>query len=157
MNTYFRLQFLGLFLLTFQLSPVSAWASLGQNAQSIISDGTPTGTLQNSPIPSIKEQTVTDVNGTQITEFLSNGTVFGLTWSGHQIPNFTQIFTPTYSQLFQTQLPSLKPGHLHSPIAVTHTQLVVHIYGHMGYSAGSAYLPTHIPHGITLSVLGIAQ
>lgn len=154
MRVFLRLFIAGMFLLIAEL-PVTAWASLGQNAQSIIADGTPTGTLQGSSIPNIQEQTVTDVNGTQITEFVSHGTVFGLTWSGHRAPDFTQIFTANYAQIFQTQLPALKPGHLHSPVAVTQNQLVVHLHGHMGYSAGSAYLPAQLPHGITLSILGI--
>ena len=155
MKTHFYIPLLGLLLLAAEL-PFSAWASLGQNTQSISADGTPTGPLQNSAVPNIKEQTVSDANGTQLTEFVSNGIVFGLTWSGHQAPNYTQIFTPTYVQIFQSQLPLVKPGHLHSPIAVNHPQLVVHLYGHMGYSAGSAYLPNQVPHGMTLSTLGIA-
>lgn len=86
-----------------------AFATLGENVSSITSDMQQmnmktSATISNrtlKELPNITRYTFTNAKGTNITEFVTNGTVFAISWSSPVFPNLHQLYGKyfaTYSQ-----------------------------------------------------------
>lgn len=93
---------------------------------------------------------ITTAAGTTVREFVSpTGTVFGIAWEGHFVPEMKQLlgasFEP-YSTAVRAQTSKYagrRPLSIHSPT------LVFESAGHMGWYYGRAYIPEIVPQGST--------
>jgi len=154
------------------LAPLPVFAALGGDASTVNADQ---AQLQASAIPltasvrnaemlaassmvaanpstlpgSVTVQELTQPDGTVIREYLSNGQVFGIAWTGPTPPNLRQLlgeYFQTYASNVQTamvQSPNHGPGLIQTP------GLVVYSGGHMNFFSGQAYLPQLLPQGVT--------
>jgi hypothetical protein len=88
--------------------------------------------------------------GTVVREYLAqDGTVFGLAWSGPQMPDLNALLGTYFPQyLAGVQAVRAARGG-HGPVAVEQDSLVVHSGGHMGAFAGQAWLPQALPAGVS--------
>lgn len=142
------------------LTIFEAWAALGGLEQDVAHEGQsvpPHSTLGHALLASplgIHQQTIMDARNITITEFSVNSVVFALRWTGPTLPDYA-VFLANYFPAYQQAQP-LAQGHYRQPIAIRLNHLVVHANGHMGAYQGSAYDPTLVPSGLSLSVLGIA-
>ncbi|EIM93008.1 hypothetical protein WQE_51737 [Paraburkholderia hospita] len=91
-------------------------------------------------------------NGTVIREYISSaGSVFGLAWSGPQMPNLSDLLGSYFPQYVAgvTSARKVRGGGGHGPGIVQDSGLVVHSGGHMGAFSGQAYLPQALPAGVS--------
>ncbi len=130
-----------------------AYAALGQPATSIAADGTPTPqhALQ-AATAGVSTQSVTTPDGVLVTEYVSQGVVFAVTWSGPVMPDLPSLLADTFptlrAWLAAHPAPPTRPIHMDTP------QLVVHAGGHMRAFQGVAYLPAQVPPGYDITQLG---
>lgn len=90
-------------------------------------------------------------SGTVVHEYVdSNGTVFGVAWSGPRMPNLSELLGSYFPQYTSTVTANRRAG-LRGPGAVVQQGLVVHSGGHMGAFSGEAWLPQALPAGVTAS------
>jgi hypothetical protein len=90
-------------------------------------------------------------NGTVVREYISAaGSVFGLAWSGPQMPNLSDLLGGYFPQYVAgvTSARKLRGGG-HGPGVVQDSGLVVYSGGHMGAFSGQAYLPQALPAGVS--------
>ncbi|ACC72136.1 DUF2844 domain-containing protein [Paraburkholderia phymatum] len=90
-------------------------------------------------------------NGTVIREYITSaGSVFGLAWSGPQMPDLSDLLGSYFPQYVAgvTNARQLRGGG-HGPGVVQDNGLVVHSGGHMGAFSGQAYLPQALPSGVS--------
>lgn len=89
-------------------------------------------------------------SGTSVREYIgADGTVFGIAWSGPQIPDLPALlgnYFPQYASGVQA-LRTARRGR--GPVALEQSDLVVHSGGHMGSFFGQAWLPSALPAGMT--------
>ncbi|MFC0400196.1 DUF2844 domain-containing protein [Paraburkholderia rhizosphaerae] len=168
-----RTRFIGLaVVVSFGLTAHPALASLGSfplnganvhvssnvmKSAAVVKEETASQTVATTPSPTAA-YTVNVVilnSGTVVHEFVaaSSDTVFAVTWSGPQQPDFVDILG-TYSERY------LKPSGADAIHAVGLNQrslnasdLVVQSFGHPGRFKGYAYLPSAVPAGVSLSKL----
>jgi hypothetical protein len=80
------------------------------------------------------------------------GTVFAVSWHGPLPPDLHQLFG-NYFQRFQSAAPaSLRPG-MHRQITITAPDLVVQSTARMRAYQGTAYIPSLVPAGVSVSDL----
>ncbi|MDE2343341.1 MAG: DUF2844 domain-containing protein [Betaproteobacteria bacterium] len=102
----------------------------------------------------VKLQTVLTPQNVTITEFSRGGTVFAIRWDGPIIPDQSQLlgnYFPKYAAAMQARNPRIR----NAPVQIRSNALVVHVQGHMRSFSGSAYDPTLVPVGLSVSVLGV--
>jgi hypothetical protein len=90
-------------------------------------------------------------NGNVIREYVSaSGDVFGLAWSGPQMPDLNILLGSYFPQYVAgvTNARKLRGGG-HGPGIVQDSGLVVYSGGHMGAFSGQAYLPQALPSGVS--------
>jgi hypothetical protein len=90
-------------------------------------------------------------NGTAVREYIApDGSVFGLAWSGPQMPDLSELLGSYFPQYVAgvTSARAARGGG-HGPGIVQDSGLVVHSGGHMGAFAGQAYLPQALPAGVS--------
>jgi hypothetical protein len=90
-------------------------------------------------------------NGTVVREYISAaGRVFGLAWSGPQMPDLSDLLGSYFPQYVAgvTNARKLRGGG-RGPGVVQESGLVVHSGGHMGAFSGQAYLPQALPAGVS--------
>jgi hypothetical protein len=90
-------------------------------------------------------------NGTMIREYISSaGSVFGLAWSGPQMPDLASLLGNYFPQYVAgvTSARKLRGGG-HGSGVVQDSGLVVRSGGHMGAFSGQAYLPQALPAGVS--------
>lgn len=116
---------------------------------------TGTGTGTSSPSAAAAPYTVrqtTLASGTVVREYLSSdGTVFGVAWSGPQMPNLSELLGSYFPQYASTVTANRRSGRMHGPGVVAQQGLVVHSGGHIGAFSGSAWLPQALPAGVAAS------
>jgi len=90
-------------------------------------------------------------NGNSVREYISaSGDVFGLAWSGPQMPDLPSLLGSYFPQFAQGVASARKlRGGGHGPGIVQDSGLVVYSGGHMGAFAGQAYLPKALPAGVS--------
>jgi hypothetical protein len=156
---------LGVFIV-FQ-APVTAMATLGGPAQSIVVDQQALGgqvrmlnqpqsltgqqaLKEQSPVPSNPAYTVEQIstpNGVTVNEYLSpSGTVFAVSWRGPRPPDLSQLFGSYFAE-YQTAAASPQPQRRH--LLIRTENLVVETGGHMRDLRGRAYLPALLPTGVS--------
>ncbi|MBP0590979.1 DUF2844 domain-containing protein [Paraburkholderia sp. LEh10] len=90
-------------------------------------------------------------NGTSVREYVSTtGNVFGLAWSGPQMPNLSSLLGSYFPQYVAgvTNARALRGGG-HGPGVVQDSGLVVRSGGHMGAFSGQAWVPQALPAGVS--------
>lgn len=98
-------------------------------------------------------RTTTLGNNNVVREYISaSGDVFGLAWSGPQMPNLSSLLGSYFPQYVEgvTNARKLRGGG-HGPGVVQGSGLVVYSGGHMGAFSGQAYLPQALPAGVSAS------
>ncbi|TKC89245.1 DUF2844 domain-containing protein [Trinickia terrae] len=89
--------------------------------------------------------------GTVVREYVTtSGTVFGIAWSGPQIPNLSDLLGGYFPQ-FASGVAASHTAGVRGPASVEASGLVVHSAGHMGSFFGQAYVPSALPSGVSSS------
>jgi len=90
-------------------------------------------------------------NGTVVREYLSaDGTVFGIAWSGPQMPDLNEMLGSYFPQYVAgVKAARAARGGARGPVAVDQSTLVVQSGGHMGAFSGRAWLPPALPAGVS--------
>jgi hypothetical protein len=134
---------------------VPALAGLGADAGSIDSDVTamhgamsqPTADEQPQQSGSYNVKTFVTATGTTVHEYSSpSGTVFAVSWRGHRPPDLGVLLGSYYSE-YSSASALQGQRDLHRAIVAT-PNIVVTMGGHMGHSAGRAYVPSLVPSGV---------
>ncbi len=138
----------------------SMWATLGDNAASVLTDQARfKGTLHSVDNQTYVVHEITLAAGGKIREFVTpGGAVFGVAWEGQQPPNLQQLLGPYYQQAQQArqgqaELDSQQafqnaPRAHRAPPVVNTPGLVVYETGHVRSFHGAAYIPQLIPQGV---------
>ena len=130
-----------------------ALAALGRPATSIAADGKPTpGHALQASASGVSAQSVTTPTGVLVTEYVSQGVVFAVTWSGPVMPDLPGLLADAFPTL-RAWLDA-HPAPLNRPIQMRTASLVVRAEGHMRAFQGVAYLPGQVPAGFDITQLG---
>jgi Protein of unknown function (DUF2844) len=135
-------------VLLLALGSVPAWATLGDNVSSVESDAQALGG-QHVMVAKVgfNLHQITMKDGTVVKEFVSPaGTVFGVSWQGHFIPNL--------HQLLGTYMTNLEEGERtqvvrRRAITIQGDNFVFSSVGHLRFFRGRAYVPGLIPANVT--------
>ena len=129
-----------------------ARAALGQAATSIANDGTPVAQHdQQASTSGVTAQSVTTPGGVLVTEYVSQGVVFAVTWNGPVMPDLPSLLADAFPAL-RAWLDA-HPAPPNRPVRMDTAQLVVHAGGHMRAFKGLAYLPAQVPPGYDITQL----
>jgi hypothetical protein len=92
-------------------------------------------------------------NGTVVREYVATeGTVFGIAWSGPQMPDLNDLLGSYFPQYVAgVKAARAARGGGRGPVAVDQSSLVVQSGGHMGAFSGRAWLPPALPAGVSSS------
>ena len=136
------------------------WATLGDNAASVLTDQSHfKGVLHSTDNQTYVLHEITLRSGGKIREFVTpGGAVFGVAWEGQQPPNLQQLLGPYFQQAkrarqAQAQLDSQNssqnaPRAHRAPVIVETPGLVIYETGHVRSFHGTAYIPQLIPQGV---------
>ena len=140
-------------------SVTAAHATLGGPESSVGNDGQAQAqprALEQAASSGVKALAVTDPMGTQITEYVYQGSVFAVVWTGRVIPNLYNLFGSNF-QTYLNAAQNRPPMGVNAPVSVRTKQLVAHTFGHMGDYRGSAYVTTMVPPGFDVSSIGVIK
>ncbi len=136
---------------------VPAWAGLGDNAASVLSDqARMKGTLRSVDRSAYVMHEITTPYGAKVREFVTpGGAVFGVAWEGQFPPNFQQLLGPYYQQVQQAlaqqraaEESSGQGRRRRGPVYVATPGIVFSQTGHMHSFHGQAYIPQLVPQGV---------
>jgi hypothetical protein len=136
------------------LAPLSCFAALGGNLNSVLADqiqfqgSVKVTQMASFEIHEIRPQTGATA-GTVIREYVSPaGTVFAVTWQGEWLPNMRQLLG-TYFQQFTDAVKQQSSAHMgRRPLHIAQPDFALQMTGHMRSYAGRAYLPAILPPGV---------
>lgn len=143
--------------------PLPMWATLGDNASSVLTDqARMKGTVRSVDNRTYVVHEITATSGAKVREFVTpGGAVFGVAWEGQQPPDLQQLLGPYYQQAkqarqaqaqLQDQNASQKtPRARRAPVAIQTPGLVLYEGGHVRSFHGAAYIPQLIPQGVQAS------
>jgi len=133
------------------------WATLGDNAASVLTDqARMKGTLNSVDKQTYVLHEITLTSGGKIREYVSpSGAVFAVAWDG-QAPNLQLLLGPYYAQAKQArQAQADQPAQdataapiRRGPAAIETPGLVMYQSGRMRSFHGLAYIPQLIPQGV---------
>jgi hypothetical protein len=151
----YRFSFIPLLLLSLS---ASAWAALGDNAASVLTDQ---ARLKGSALHSTDNRTyvvheIATTYGSKVREYVSpGGAVFGVAWEGPFQPNFQHLLGAYYEQAKQAQAAAAAkaasasgPRARGGPVVIDTPGLVIYQGGHMRAYHGIAYVPQLVPQGV---------
>jgi hypothetical protein len=143
------------------LLPLSCWATLGDNAASVLTDQAQMkGTVHSVDNRTYVLHEITAPSGAKVREYVSPaGAVFAVTWEGQFPPNFQQLLGPYYQQLQQAmaQQASAQPSgeqptrRRRGPVMIETPGLVFSQGGHQRSFHGQTYIPQLVPQGVQTS------
>ena len=143
------------------LLPLCSWATLGDNAGSVLNDQAHMkGTLRSVDNRTYVLHEITMPSGAKVREYVSPaGAVFGVAWEGQFPPDFKQLFGPYYEQVQQAmaqQANAQQSGdqptrRRRGPVVIETPGIVFLQSGHMRSFHGQAYIPQLVPQGIQAS------
>lgn len=151
---------LALFLL---LLPFNAWAALGDNAASVLTDqARMKGTLSSIDHRTYVLHEITMVSGAKVREYVTpGGAVFGVAWEGQFLPDLELLLGAYYQQAqqaaaeqaasTQTQQGGVPVRRARGPMVIETPGLVLVQTGHMRSFHGVAYVPQLVPQGVQAS------
>lgn len=145
--------------------PLSAWAVLGDNAASVLTDQSRLkGTLRSSDHSTYVLHEITSSSGAAVREYATpGGAVFAVAWDGQVPPDLQQLLGPYYQQAQQAQVTRKATGQQvaaqdgtpvrrsRAPIAIETSGLVLYQTGHMRSFHGVAYIPQLVPQSMKTS------
>ena len=136
---------------------LAAHAALGLPESSIAADGSaaalqPRQAQQSGATGAVGVQRVVGPTGVRLTEYVSQGVVFAVAWSGAVMPDLSQLLAGAFPTLRDWL--AAHPPALNQPIAMDTPQLVVRAGGHMRAFSGIAYLPALVPAGYPVNQIG---
>jgi hypothetical protein len=139
-------------LLILMTGSVPAWAALGNNVASVSSDAQ---ALRGEHVMVAKAgynlHQITMQDGSVVKEFVSPaGTVFGVSWNGHSIPNLQQLLGSFMTNLQQGQRTQWIPRRA---VTIQGDNFVFSSFGHMRFFRGRAYVPSLVPANLTPEVV----
>ncbi|HLI64101.1 MAG TPA: DUF2844 domain-containing protein [Terriglobales bacterium] len=152
--------FRGILLSTFLIALcVPAWAGLGDNAASVLTDqARMKGTLRSVDHTAYVMHEITTPYGAKVREYVTPaGAVFAVAWEGQFPPNFQQLLGPYYQQVQQALAQQRTAGQSGSeqaprqrrgPVYVATPGIVFAQSGHMRSFHGQAYIPQLVPQGV---------
>jgi hypothetical protein len=91
---------------------------------------------------------ITTPYGTVVNEYISNGTVFAVSWRGPRPPDLSQLLGSYFAEY---KAAAGQPHQARRRLMVKTQQLVVEADGHMRDLHGRAYVPALLPSGFTAS------
>ncbi len=131
--------------------PITAWAALGDNEQSVVADQARlkgTHRLISAPRYSVLE--IQTPAGHVIHEFLSpGGTVFAVAWQGPSLVDLRTLLGSYFTQYAQAAATTSRSPE--ARVGVSSPGLVVQQSGHMRAFRGRAYIPRLIPQGVDIN------
>ena len=138
---------------------LAAHAALGLPESSIAADGSAPAlqlqqlqAQQSGSASPVSAQRVVSPTGVQLTEYVSQGVVFAVSWNGAVMPDLPQLLAGAFPALHDWL--AAHPLLLNQPIAMDTPQLVVRAEGHMRAFRGFAYLPALVPAGYDINQIG---
>jgi len=139
-------------LLMLVMGSAPAWAALGDNVSSVDVD---TQAFGGKHMMTVKVgynlHQITMQDGSVVNEFVSPaGTVFGVSWQGHFVPNLSQLLGTYMANLQQGQVIRRVPRR---SITIQGDNFVFMNVGHARYSRGRAYVPGLVPANLTPEVV----
>jgi hypothetical protein len=144
-----------LIALFLMMLPSAAWAALGDNASSVLSDQAHMkGTLRSVDNSAYVLHEITMPSGAKVREFASPaGVIFGVAWEGQMPPDLQQLLGPYYAQAQQAsaQNSSEKRRSRGAPVVINTPGLVFTQSGHVRRFHGQAYIPQLVPQGVQAS------
>jgi len=142
------------------LLPIPMWATLGDNAGSVLTNQTNwNGTLSSVDKSTYVLHEITMPSGAKVREFVSPaGAVFGVAWEGQFPPNFQQLLGPYYQQAQEAiaqqktaEQAAQQPRRRRGPVLIETPGMVFSQGGHMRSFHGQAYIPQLVPQGVQAS------
>lgn len=144
------------------LAPLSCWATLGDNAASVLADQAQMkGTITSVDNRTYVLHEITAPSGAKVREYVSPaGAVFAVTWEGQFPPDFQQLLGPYYQQVqqaIQQQKTAEQSGdqqqsrRRRGPVYVATSGIVFSQSGHQHSFHGQAYIPQLVPQGVPTS------
>ena len=146
------------------LAPLSCWATLGDNAASVLNDQAQMkGTITSVDHSTYVLHEITAPSGAKVREYVSpGGAVFAVTWEGQFPPDFQQLLGPYYQQVQQAiaqQKTAEQSGdqqqsrRRRGPVNVQTSDIVFSQTGHLHSFHGQAYIPQLVPQGVQTSAI----
>ena len=131
------------------LAAPSAWATLGQPAESIAADQQfLRGETRSIGTANMRVDEITAADGNTVREYVSPaGLVFAVAWSGPQVPDLTRLLGAYFGEFQSVARSAVRR---HGPIQLRSAHLVVESGGHVRALRGRAYLPHLLPESIAL-------
>jgi hypothetical protein len=129
-----------------------AWAILGQQAESVLTDQQRMNAqLRTMTNEGYRVQQIETPDGTFVREYVSPaGLVFGVAWQGSKVPDLAQLLG-SYFVVYQEALQT--PVRRRGPVVVHTESLVVEMQGHMRAFSGRAYVPILVPNDLSQEVI----
>ncbi|MGA2986794.1 MAG: DUF2844 domain-containing protein [Terriglobia bacterium] len=134
------------------MGSVPAWAALGDNIASVNSDAQVLGGKHQIVAKvGYNLHQITMADGSVVNEFASPaGTVFGVSWQGHFMPNLQQLLGTYMTNLQQGQRTQAVRRRA---VAIQGDNFVFSSMGHMRSFRGRAYVPGLVPANLTPEVV----
>jgi hypothetical protein len=140
------------FLLTLMLGSVPAWAALGEDVSSVNADVQVLGgqhVMKAQAGYNLHQITATD--GSVVNEFVTPaGLVFGVSWTGHGVPNLPQLLGNYMTNLQQGKVVQRIPRRA---ITIQGDNFVFSSMSHFRFFRGRAYVPGLVPPNLTAEVI----
>jgi hypothetical protein len=139
-------------VLLLTMTGLPAWAALGDNISSIDLDAQAFhGQHMLLAKTGYNLHQITLPDGGVVNEYVSPaGTVFGVSWQGHAIPNLHQLLGTYITNLQQGQRMNVVPRRA---VTIQGDNFVFRSFGHMLSFHGRAYVPGLVPANLTPEVV----
>jgi hypothetical protein len=126
----------------------AAWASLGDNVNSVQNDTAHMkGLLRSVVAQSYVEHEIKISTGQVVREFVSPaGKVFGVAWEGPFLPDLQQLLGSYFVPMKQAL--SAQQRHGHGPVSIDTPDFVFQQSGRTRNFHGRAYVPTLVPQDV---------
>ena len=139
-------------LLTLMMGSTPAWAALGEDVSTVDADAQ---ALSGRHIKVAKigydMHQITLSDGSVVNEFVSPaGTVFGVSWLGHSIPNLQKLLGTYTTNLQQGQRTRVVPRRA---VTIQGNNFVFSSVGHLRFFRGRAYVSSLVPTNLTAEVV----
>ncbi len=139
-------------LLMLTMASVPAWAALGSDVSTVDSDAQVLRG-QHTKVSRVgyNLHQITTADGSVVNEFVSPaGTVFGVSWTGHSVPNLHQLLGTYVTNFQQGQVTQRVPRRA---ITIQGDNFVFSSVGHLRSFHGRAYVPGLVPANLTPEVV----
>jgi len=134
------------------MGSIPAWAALGDNVASVDSDVQAMGGQHRLVArEGFNLHQITLSDGSVVNEFVSPaGTVFGVSWQGHSLPNLPQLLGSYMTNLQQGERIRVIPRR---GVTIQGDNFVFTSFGRMRSFNGRAYVPGLVPANLTPEVV----